>query len=554
MVEFHVPKKRRGIAGLSKNINNPETPTPFWPGLEIDEHDIAKANNGSINIGDNGKSDTVDSSFGFPAKEDGNKETKTDSSTGRVEEDNTIDSNLHPPTNDSKKSSVATTRPEGGVISFRSRKRRRKPSANPNDTNNNDIPQLCGDKSTENTLTETVGDADGLVKKCAQPIDTTEGTSATQGTATFEEISTNDHETAKQTANATTASKESTDNPLRNSNHSKSNTDDLSSVSSNETRTSGSTPRARIKFLLQKKLPELDKVASSIRDILFRMISPSPALLQNKSSPSACTRGSNHSSKNASQDKETDRYNAVDLEQRKPPQEEAFSKLQDICKRQEVLLDRIAEMELTASKREKELREQTQVQKDTLQKQQNQYQQQKDLTAKLQRDYQILQEANESLKVNLDAHRLELVAKDEFIEELEDSRRSIQTRFQSRIDEQFRVIEKHTNLLAIERVENEKLRNRIILLEKGVLRSAEEKDNHGVDMGAHGSTFYKGESPVSRRSGKEHHAYSNRKRHRQNNEQQQNSAPDRGGSTVPSTTSSAYNRRIRRIAWESDGS
>ena len=584
MVEFYQPKKRPGIAGRRTTTRVVE-PKPYWPGLEIDEHDRDKSRHGRNDNKNNGNADAVKFNIETSAKEGSQDSPKAIVSVERVDGSSATDINdvegetkPSPPMNDSKKGNT-NNRHLGGISTFRPRKRKRKPSININNVGDNALPHLPGNTTmpgeeqegghdiAKNALinctsaaSTTVGTASEVTRKCSQPIVDATGTSTTNSTGSLTNNSTNinspatnNHATAKATdaINNTiipvpARKTNTTNNPANNdSNHS----DDQSSVSSSSD--ARATPRVLVKFLLHQKIPLLDQVVSDIRDILTGMVSRSPALLQKHLARAATTRSpahpitntgndreitSNESNNNNINDKRTnnsqggmmdDNNNVLKSEQK----QEAVSKLEDICKRQEMLLDR---MESAAARREEEFLKQTQEEKQAHQLQQQQkkqrQRQQEDSAAKLQRDYQLLQQANASLQMKLEAknhsietYRFELEEKGKTIGELEGSRRSIHGTFQLRFDEQFRelserecTIEKQRNLLKIARVENEKLRHRIEVLEEGMPRSAVEADAN--------------------------HAYnSHRIRHA-------NGQLDRDGNISHGTTSSAYNPRIRRNA------
>jgi hypothetical protein len=152
---------------------------------------------------------------------------------------------------------------------------------------------------------------------------------------------------------------------------------------------------------------------------------------------------------------------------------------------------------------------------------------------------------------------------------LEESKRSIRSKFQSGVDEQFRelseresIIEEKEKLLRIFRSENEQLRNRITVLEKGRLRTTEAGVNQSCligDAAAKGSTSFSGETQASARNSSEYQAYSHRIRNRHNiglgnNLQASNGSPlrasevDKNALTTPATMGSAYSPRNRRIA------
>jgi hypothetical protein len=592
MVEFYHAKKRRGIAGLSgRTTTRVVEPKPYWPGLEIDEHDRDKSRHGSNNnsIDNNENTDAMKSNIETSAKENMQDNDKTVVSIGRVEESSAINSNAEgetkpsPSMNDSRKGN--TNRYAGSISTFRSRKRKRNPSANNNYVSDNALPQLPGNNSmtgeeqeggsdTANTLVDTtststtVGTANEVTRKCSQPIVKTMRTSTTNIIGSLTNVSTNNnHATAK----ATDAIKTITPAPARKTNNhaNDNNSDDLSSVSSSsETR---ATPRVLVNFLLHQKFPVLDQVVSDIRDILSGMVSRSPALLQKHLARAATTspaltgantgndreinNSNNNNNTNNSHGGMDHNYDALKSEQKQPPQQETISKLQDICKRQEMLLDRITGMESAATRREIAFLKQTQEEEQAHYHHQHQQQEQRqcqeeDSTAKLQRDYQTLQETNANLQMKLErkntsieTYRLELKERGKTIGELEGSKRSIHCTFQSRFDEQFRelserecIIEKQRNLLRIARLENEKLRNRIVVLEEERPRSVVEAEVN--------------------------HAYnSHRIRHTNGQEEKllcsfqattgsslRTSTQDRDGNTIHGTTSSAYNPRVRRNA------
>mmetsp|Transcript_19332 Transcript_19332/g.48138 ORF Transcript_19332/g.48138 Transcript_19332/m.48138 type:complete len:613 (-) Transcript_19332:35-1873(-) len=609
MVEFHQPKKRRGIAGISGRSTRAVEAKPYWPGLEIDEDDRNTASPGSNKDVDNRNEKSVEPTIESPANEDKEKDDKRIVSIGKGEGSSTANSN-----GEEKGSKRRST---GDISIFRSRKRKRKLNVNDNlaripksngltgeeqDVRSNpakappDIPtmttvdtpdeitkkrvlpvEIASElQSTVTTLKDstnhakappdiptmtTVDTTNEVIKKCAQPVDKA---SELQSTVTTPKDSTNQIAAAKATDDNKKGNTISPGNPPSNK------TGDQSSVSSSDTKSVGTaTPRTLVNFLVKKKIPILDKVVSDIRDVLFGMVSRSPALLQKhlaEASQSSFTStgdaglgtqaGNNH----------------MESGRKQPPQQDNISKFEEICKRQEKLLDRIVEMELAAAKREEEFRKQIQEQKEALQQQndQRQSQQDKDLTANLllQKEYRILEKANASLKMKLErrnrsieAYRLELHEKDSIIEGLEESKLLMKHSFQSRVEEQFGIIEKHTNSLKIERKESEKLRNRILVLEieksnQGV--EAAEADNLTPGVETVDSTVVLAEGPSSApTSRKEHQAYSQRTRHRHANGQQVDSLQstngssrklmDKAGITYPSSpTSPAFSSRIRR--------
>ena len=576
MVEFYQPKKRRGIAGRRTTTRVVE-PKPYWPGLEIDEHDSDKSRRGIDNNTEN--TNTMKSNIETSANEGRQDSPKAIVSIERVEGSSAEgETKPSPSMNDSKKGNTNTntnSRHVGGISTFRPRKRKRKPSINNNDVGDNAIPQLPGNTTmtgeeqeqeqgsdiAKNALVDstsatstTVGTANEVTRKCSHPIvNTTTGPSTTNSTGSLTNVSTNNnnHATAKATDAINTitpvpAKKTNTTNNYANNDNN--NSDDQSSVSSSsDTR---ATPRVLVKFLLHQKFPLLDRVVSDIRDILTGMVSRSPALLQKHLAKTSTTTlpplpwGNTGNNREINNGGIEDNDNASRSERNTPPQQETMSKLEDICKRQEMLLDRMTGMESAAARREEEFLKQTQEEKQAQQQAQQQKEQrqrqrqQEDSTAKLQRDYQTLQEANASLQMKLEAknhsietYRLQLEEKGKTIGELEGSKRSIHGTFQSRFDEQFRelserecLIEKQRNLLKIARLENEKLRNRIGLrvLEEGRPRSAVETD---ADADADAN-----------------HAYNSHRIRHANGQQ------DRYGNIIHGTTSSAYNPRIRRNA------
>ena len=609
MVEFHQPKKRRGIAGISGRSTRAVEAKPYWPGLEIDEDDRNTANPGSNNDGANGDEKTVEPNIESPASEDKEKDDKRIVSIGKGEGSSTASSNGEIKGN--------KRRSTGDLSIFRSRKRKRKLNVNDNLAQIPKRNDLTGEeqggrsnpaKSPPDIPTKTTIDTtDEVTKKCAQPVeiaselqstvtalkdssnhakappdipiittvDTTnevtkkcaqpvDKASELQSTVTMPKDSTNKIATAKATDDNKKGNTISPGNPQS------SKTDDQSSVSSSDTKSVGTaTPRTLVNFLVQKKIPILDKVVSDIRDVLFGMVSRSPALLQKhlaEASQSSFT-----SAGDTGQNTQVGN-NHMESGRKQPPQEDNISKFEDICKRQEKLLDRIVEMELAAAKREEEFRKQIQEQKEALQQQnhQRQSQQDKDLTANLllQKEYRIFEKANTSLKMkierrnrSIEAYRMELQEKDSIIEGLEESRLLMKHSFQSRVEEQFGIIEKHTNSLKIERKENEKLRNRVLVLEIEKSNQdveAAEGDNLTPGVETVDSTIVFGEGPTSAPiSRKERQAYSQRTRHSHANGQQVDSLQstngssrnvmDKAGITYPSSpTSPAFSSRIRR--------
>lgn len=577
MVEFYHPKKRRGIAGVFGRTTRVE-PQPYWPGLEIDEHDRKKSCNGSNIVDDNGKNNAKKSDTKSNTEEDNQNNDENIDCFGMVEESSTINSNAEreikpsPSMNDARKGN--TNRCSASISAFRSRKRKK--TIHQNKTSENAHPQLPGNKSnTTNTRVATdtstaVKTANVVVRKCAGSIDTT----AKNFTASSLKLSTNSHAIVR----AKTATQNITPISARKTNNTSDNTHDLSSVSSSDVRSAESTtPRALVNFLLQEKFPVLDEVVSNIREILFGMISRSPVLLQKhlamaatKPLPPAGADTENILESNNDRNRKNDHggMNHNDMlrsERKQPPQEETLSKLQDICQRHEMLLDRLAGIESAATRREKVLHEETQKEKqiqDLEQQQQNEQRQchQEEDSVKLQRDYQTLQKANASLKLKLKRSNDSIESYVQTIEELEESKRSINGMFQSRFDEQFRelserecTIETQRNVLQIARIENKKLRNRIVVLEEGRPWNTETEGDHsrvGISTVAHAV----GGNPMSVPSRKEHNAYSHRIRHRADSLQLTNSSfletstPDRDAITIPSLTSTAYNPRIRRNA------
>eukprot|EP00533_Pseudo-nitzschia_delicatissima_P009791 CAMPEP_0116081482 /NCGR_PEP_ID=MMETSP0327-20121206/2219_1 /TAXON_ID=44447 /ORGANISM="Pseudo-nitzschia delicatissima, Strain B596" /LENGTH=584 /DNA_ID=CAMNT_0003572217 /DNA_START=89 /DNA_END=1843 /DNA_ORIENTATION=- len=581
MVEFHQPKKRRGIAGISGRSTRAVEAKPYWPGLEIDEDDRNTASPGSNKDVDNRNEESVEPTIESPANEDKEKDDKRIVSIGKGEGSSTANSN-----GEEKGSKRRST---GDISIFRSRKRKRKLNVNDNlaripksngltgeeqDVRSN--PAKAPPQSTVTTLKDstnhakappdiptmtTVDTTNEVIKKCAQPVDKA---SELQSTVTTPKDSTNQIAAAKATDDNKKGNTISPGNPPSNK------TGDQSSVSSSDTKSVGTaTPRTLVNFLVKKKIPILDKVVSDIRDVLFGMVSRSPALLQKHlaeaSQSSFTSTGDAGLGTQAGNDH-------MESGRKQPPQQDNISKFEEICKRQEKLLDRIVEMELAAAKREEEFRKQIQEQKEALQQQndQRQSQQDKDLTANLllQKEYRILEKANASLKMKLErrnrsieAYRLELHEKDSIIEGLEESKLLMKHSFQSRVEEQFGIIEKHTNSLKIERKESEKLRNRILVLEieksnQGV--EAAEADNLTPGVETVDSTVVLAEGPSSApTSRKEHQAYSQRTRHRHANGQQVDSLQstngssrklmDKAGITYPSSpTSPAFSSRIRR--------
>ena len=235
------------------------------------------------------------------------------------------------------------------------------------------------------------------------------------------------------------------------------------------------TPRVLIRLLLKKKFPVLEECVSNIRDILLGMVSGSPALLQKRltatetSSPSSPL-VSSQSSSTINDDINADIHTTTNNDVIKSDhggetqiqtqtqtnyndirQQEAISKFEVICKRQEVLLDRIDGLESAAAKREEEFC------RHTLERKQQQHQhhlREEDVVAQLQID-------NSILKLQL--------------QEAKESKESIQKMFQSRLDEQFRelaqrdgVAKKQRQELITALMENEMLRNKLTgLLDKG---------------------------------------------------------------------------------------
>ena len=585
MVETYHAKKRRGTAGIYGRGTRQVEPKPYWPGLEIDEQDRMKAGFSSSNVGINTNAEAAESKAKPVVKEDGQKDNDP---TG---EGKTMNGSASPPTKDSNdtKTKIST----GDISNFRSRKRRRKLPANENDSSRNVLSQTPKNSSTigeeqEGGSSNNAKSSIETARNGAKPMDRPPQDSIMENAVIQNTISVPTPSTKNQaTAEAAAATKNNTPTPHRKMIQSTNKTDDQSSLSSSDTRPTGATPRALVKFLVQKKLPILDKVVSDIRDVLFGMVSRSPALLHKHLAEAATT--SSQSSRvsivdngeinnicNSANSQEGINYTGTLESGRKlPPQVDSMSNFQDICKRQEKLLDRICEMELAAEKRD-ERSKQIQEQNQTLQQQkdQRQYQQEESSPAKPQRDYyEILEDANAGLKWKLEkanssieTYRLELEERDKSIQGLKESKRLVQSMFQSSVNEQFRVIETHINSLNVERAENEKLRKRILLLTNESLRSAETEPNNsassfGVETVANdAAVFSGGKAPESALTNKKNLAYSHRVRHRQKNGHQQNllcslqstnslsrSAPDRDGLKVPTPTSPAYNPRTRHV-------
>ena len=581
MVEFHYAKKRRGIASITGKSNRAVEPKPYWPGLEIDEHDRKKSSHGRINNDINGDITSINPNIQSHSEEE--TRGKMDGATSSETQEESGTSGQSSATNDQKNSS--TKRCAVGVPKFRSRKRKSKISINlcsgdnlpkkgPNDIRLTGEKQEVGINMTNNHAVALSSTKAGM-RKIAQSIEAITKDSSKNDTASFENVSGDDKlsdRISAVTMNSNLVSSKKT-------NVVDDNKDDLSSTSSNEGKPSiSTTPRALVTFLLRKKFPVLDDVLSSIRDILFGMVSQSPAILQKHLAKATTT------SHAASATRSSDSGN-FQIPLRGKSHEETISKLQDICKRQEILLDRIAGIE--SATRLEDCRNQTQDGDVTQRlrhrqqpKEQRQVQKEIDSTTKLHRDYQKLQETNTSLKMKLDAsnksiesHRLELQAYIETIQELEKSKRSIQYTFRSRFDEQFRelserdlIIEKQRTLLRVARAENEKLRGRIVRLEDGRYRSSDSNHYRGSDISANENFAFLAEDIETTHSHEGHHAYSHRIRDSSSNGKQQKNlcslqltnvsafgsgAPVMSGISNASSTNSAYIPRIRHTTSKS---
>lgn len=546
-----------------------EEPKPYWPGLEIEEQDKTKASGGmNTNNDANGKGNEVETNTNMSAKEDLKKGEKRIVSIGREEEGSSA-------INANETGKANTTRSTGDVSRFRSRKRRRKLHSSDNLSKlseSNDIAidgekgQSDPAKSTTNvaissTIVATSNEAN---KKYAEPVGKA---SVLQHTVTTTEESSN-NSTAAKAPNET--AKGYATSPGKGANGK---TDDQSSVSSSEIRsTVAATPRTLVNFLVQRKIPILDKVVSDIREVLFGMVSRSPSLLQ-KYLEEASQSSFASNSVGVHTQVGNNNSSVLESERKKSPKED--DKFDAICKQQELLMDRIGEMELAATKREKEFSAQIQEQNQLLQQQNDEWQfqrQQQDWIEKLQSDYKLLEEANVKLNEKLErrnrtieTYRLELEEKDRTIVGLKQSKRLMKHSFQSCIEEQLGVIEKHRQSLEIERRENEKLRKRILLLEgEEDNRSVESvtAENESVDdeTATKTSIVVLGEASQSTGKGRdEHAAYRHRVRQRHANGQQQKDAYslqsttsssrsvlENSGITRPSSSSRAFSPRVRR--------
>ena len=528
MVEFYHAKKRRGIAGQPGKSTRVGEPKPYWPGLEIDEDGATNADDSnSTGVKSNGDAIGVGS-----IKEPSNAEDVLDEVMATEESK----------PNNSGASPAMEKRPKTDLSTFRSRKRRRKVSSNHDvpkmdslseTPNNSGSPQVEQETQgadeklpppIEETTTVAPSAEEDITEHSSEPKNATSQDSLQQKPETQETVRTVDAE--NQAPTVATAPKENESNSVQQQNNKKEH--QSSGPSSDNTK---ATPRVLVKFLVQKKIPSLERVVSDIRDVLLGMVSRSPTLLQKHMGEITSASSSQSQSSQVSMGDMSGYTNAnsqdTSSHASKIP-EDSMSKFLEICKRQEQMMDRLDKKEQAVEKREELLFKQIQ-QHESAQKQrkdEDQNQQEEILSLRKQ-----LEKANQSME----SYRSKLEEKEKTLENLEEAKRLVQVRYQTRVKEQFRVIEEQTNALKTERAENEMLKKRIALLER------EEHD----------------ETVSNDFSPREHHAFSHRVRHRQpNGARQKNLCSLQSSNGSPRNTlvrddiapsSPAYNPRIRRF-------
>ena len=502
-------------------------PKPYWPGLEIDEDGATNVESrNSADAKSNGSAIGVDS-----IKEPSNAEDVLDEAMA-IEDSKPNNKGASP---------AMEKRPKTDLSTFRSRKRRRKVSPNngaPKMDSLSETPKTGstaeleqnnqGDPPTEETTTTAPSAEEDITENSSEPNNATSQDSLQQKPETQGTARTVDAENEAPTV--ATAPKENESNSVQ----PKDNKKEHQSSGPNSDNTKA-TPRVLVKFLVQKKVPNLERVVSDIRDVLLGMVSRSPALLQKHmaeiTSASSSQSQSQSQSSQVSMGDMSSYTNTNSQDARSHAStipEDSMSKFLEICKRQEKMMDRLDKKEQAVEKREELLFKQIQ-QHESAQKQQkdeDQNQQEEILSLRKQ-----LEEANHSME----SYRSKLEEKEKTLESLEEAKRLVQARYQTRVKEQFRVIEEQTNALKAERAENEMLKKRIALLERG---ESDEPVSNGF-------------------SPREHHAFSHRVRHRQpNGVRQKNLCSLQSSNGSPRNTlvrddiapsSPAYNPRIRRF-------
>ncbi|VEU41059.1 unnamed protein product [Pseudo-nitzschia multistriata] len=357
MVEVYQPKKRRGIAG-QRTTRVTRTPKPYWPGLEIDEHDRTKAGGCSGLVGAPKEGEGNSSPPGSVRGPTGGEIPERDAAGQK-----TVAHHDGPP------SGVSAAPGKSGSAAGRFRKRKRRSDTRTGASEGN--PPFPGHGGASRA-----GDGDGAeagsrsgaeaaaTDKPAAALGAGPGSAERETTPGPTEPAAGDPATtaplhAGEEANPNHPSGDATGTTPKGSGGPKRTPASAGSRSTASEATSvvtpsKTTPRALVRFLLRKKFPVLADCVAYIRDVLSGMVSGSPALLQKHLTASETAslssfglpqNGSNNTSSNGSNQQQ---------QQQQQAQHEALLGFEDICNRQEALLDRMAGLESALGKREEE--------------------------------------------------------------------------------------------------------------------------------------------------------------------------------------------------------